>query len=200
MICRNCNFIAMNAMNFGSEGLDKEFGISLCCEAKCYIPKITFEETPEETLRKFLGECKMLDLECRSIKDDSKRCFTKGCIDCRLFQPTDYQNDGLIHYVNLTMYPAPCQARCSYCTVNKVNTITESEAKRYEHLFSVLELADERGVIAANATWQVSSGEIAIHPYHDRIMKLTRGKGAVYYTNAMKYDEEIALNLHYNPM
>lgn len=55
------------------------------------------------------------------------------------------------------------------------------------------------GILSQDAAWQVSCGEIAIHPYHDRILQLVRKKHAVFYTNCMKYDEAVAQNLHDNP-
>lgn len=64
----------------------------------------------------------------------------------------------------------------------------------------MLELAERCGILAPDAIWQVSSGEIAIHPYRERIINLVRGRRAVFYTNCMKFDEGIAQNLHDNPV
>lgn len=99
------------------------------------------------------------------------------------------------------MYPAPCQSRCIYCNIPNENQSVTSEAAKtaYEKLFDMLDLAKRCGILAPNAVWQVSSGEIAIHPYHDRIMKLVQGKAATFYTNCMKFDEAVAQNLHDNP-
>lgn len=99
------------------------------------------------------------------------------------------------------MYPAPCQSRCIYCNIpNENQSVTGDAAKTAcEKLFDMLDLAERCGILAPNAVWQVSSGEIAIHPYHDRIMKLVQGKAAAFYTNCMKFDEAVAQNLHDNP-
>jgi len=106
--------------------------------------------------------------------------------------------DGKIHYVNLSMYPAPCQSRCIYCDVCR-EPISDKAHKAHEKLFDTINLANKLGIIDPNATWQVSSGEIAVHPYRKEIMQLVRGKRAVFYTNCMKYDEAVAQNLHDNP-
>ena len=69
----------------------------------------------------------------------------------------------------------------------------------YEKLFDFLEYADQRGMIDPEAVWQVSSGEITLHPYRDRIMELVRDRHAVFYTNAFLFDEAIAQKLHNDP-
>lgn len=200
MVCRSCNFIQWNALNFTNEE-DWTPRIAWCCEQIPDIPYVTYQETPEETLRMFAGECKMVDLECNSIKNDNRRYFTKGCAKCSSFQPGYYFNDGFVHYVNFSMYPSPCQCHCIYCNVHETDqsTDTESAKKLYEHIFSIVDLALERGLIVKNASWQVSTGEISIHPYHDRIMKYVKGKPTSFFTNCIKFDEDIAQNLHDNP-
>ena len=76
---------------------------------------------------------------------------------------------------------------------------TQAVKDAYEKLFAVLDMANERGIISANASWQVSTGEITIHPYRKRIYELTKGKSAVFYTNGFIYDENIGRNLAANP-
>ena len=200
MECRSCNLIQCNALNF-INGENREPRISLCCEPIADAPQVKFEETPEETLRSFVSKCRMIDQECKSIKNDARRRATKGCAKCSQFQSGPYRNDGLVHYVNFSMYPAPCQCRCVYCGVHleDQSTDTESAIKLYDHIFSFLELAFKRGLIADNVVWQVSSGEIAIHPHHDRLMELLKGRATTFYTNCIKFDEDIAKNLHDNP-
>lgn len=66
-------------------------------------------------------------------------------------------------------------------------------------MFQTLELAERRRCIAEDAVWSVASGEVAVHPDRDRIIKLFEGKRAHFLTNCMKYDEGIAKNLADNP-
>ena len=47
--------------------------------------------------------------------------------------------------------------------------------------------------------WQISTGEITIHPYKDRILDLVKNDRACFYTNAFIFDEKIAANLKVNP-
>ena len=176
--------------------------VTLCCEMLKGMPKIPFRGTPEEILQSFIGISTMLNTECRTISDDQKRKYTAGCVGCVRFLETDQvpQHDGLIHGINLSAYPSPCQSHCFYCWVHDWDERFTPAAKAgYEKVFETIELAEHCGLIAPDATWQISSGEITIHPCRDRIMKLVKGKHARFFTNCMKYDEEIAQNLCDNP-
>ncbi|MCH5197119.1 MAG: radical SAM protein [Oscillospiraceae bacterium] len=188
----------MNAMNFNNDKQNNPI-ISLCCENIPNIPQISFEGTAEEILYKFVNKCAKVDSECRNIQNNSKRIFTKGCVNCSQFQPRTYNNDRLIHYINLSAYPSPCQCRCIYCEVQKNEPDITESVKLFDNIIAVLELALEQGLIAPDARWQISSGEIAIHPYRDRLMKILKGRNAIFYTNCMKFDEDVAQNLHDNP-
>jgi len=72
-------------------------------------------------------------------------------------------------------------------------------AESYEKIFGALDYAKKIGLLAANASWQISGGEIAIHPYKDRILSLVKNQPAVFYTNCFIFDENIAQNLAANP-
>lgn len=201
MSYRCCGLMQSFALNFNGRIDTGEPVISLCCEELSDIPKIGFSETAEETLRRFVGEGLLAAVECARSVDDSQRHFTKGCLNCAQFCEGDYNISALISYVNLSMYPAPCQSRCIYCDVYKETSQMKSDAVKtaYDKMFDMLDLAESSGILSPNATWQVSSGEIAIHPYHDRIMKLVRGKRVMFYTNCMKFDDDVAQTLHDNP-
>ena len=202
MSYRCCPMIQMSALNVLGRIDTGESTLSLCCERVPNRPEVAFARSPEELLRSFVGECALVAAECAHITEDQQRYFTAGCTQCANFLEDKCSADGLIHYVNFSMYPAPCQSHCIYCIVHKDDGVSvNSDAVRaaYEKLFGVLELAERYGIVAPDAVWQVSSGEITIHPYRDRIMKLVRGKRTGFYTNCMKFDEEIAQNLHDNP-
>lgn len=195
-----CSMIQRHAMNFNGRIDTEDAKISLCCEGVPNIPHIPFAGTPEEILRNFTDECAALDAECANASNKENRNFTLGCSKCPNFQYGDWRGNGLINYINLSMYPSPCQCRCIYCTVHENDqSINETAKECYEKLFSVLELGERCGIIPPNAGYQVSCGEIAIHPYHERIMKLVKGKPTCFYTNCMKFDEDIANNLRENP-
>lgn len=174
---------------------------ALCCEPIENLPKTAFASTAEETLRYFISERSLVIAESKRIAQfGGERRYTKGCAECANYQKGEWQSDGLIHYVNLSMYPSPCQCRCTYCNIYKNDQKISPEASSaYEKLFDLIEFAQTSGMIAPDARWQVSPGEIAIHPYRKRIMDLVKGKPTTFYTNCFKFDEDIARNLNENP-
>ena len=115
-----------------------------------------------------------------------------GCKRCINFKKDDWHIGSLINYINFSMYPAPCQGKCIYCTASTQWKNTPDVKQAYEKLFKVIELADKKGLISPDALWQVSSGEAALHPYKDRIISMVENKKATFYTNGFICDEDIA--------
>ena len=54
-------------------------------------------------------------------------------------------------------------------------------------------------MLAPDFAWQVTCGEISIHPYKKRFLELIEGRPAHFFTNGFRYDEGIAQHLHENP-
>lgn len=199
----SCNLI--NSFFWSINGrLDNEKSLMICCEPIEDRPACSFGETASETLMKMIDMRLKLINESKLVAQsggEMERVLTKGCAKCAQYQERDWIADGRIHYVNLSMYPSPCQCKCFYCDVHGQNqSISQPEIKdKYEKLFEALEYAKRCDVIAPDARWQVSCGEITIHPYKDRILDLIEGYAATFYTNCFKYDEKIAQNLKMNP-
>ena len=195
--CYSCPQIAGHSLNF--EGpVDEDGCIALCCEKHIpNHPAMGFAGTAEETLERFLGMRALAAAECRDNTENPRY----GCRQCAYLRKADWHFAPRICYVNLSMYPAPCQSKCLYCCeAGHLNrSFTPEVDHAYEKLFDFLEYADQRGMIDPKATWQVSSGEITLHPYKDRIMELVRDRHAVFYTNAFLFDEAIAQKLHDDP-
>lgn len=199
----SCNLL--NSFFWSINGrLDAEKCLMICCEPIEDRPACSFGKTASETLMKMIDMRLKLINESKLVAQsggEMERILTKGCVGCAQFQEQDWSADGRIHYVNLSMYPSPCQCKCFYCDVHEQNqSINHAEIKEtYEKLFETLEYAKRCEVIAPDARWQVSCGEITIHPYKDRILDLIGGHAATFYTNCFKYDEKIAQNLRDNP-
>ena len=175
--------------------------LSLCCEPLDHMqPGIPLMDTPEETLACFLGMRDLVIAEgIRQAQDKkSTHVYSAGCAKCAKYQLVEEDPERLISIINLSMYPSPCQCKCVYCG-NKFWLDTPEVKTAYEKLFSTLELAKSIGAIEPNAMWQVSSGEITIHPYRKRILELIRGYPARFLTNAFLYDEDIAAHIRENP-
>jgi len=192
-------------MNFAWRIDTGEKCIRLCTEPLADTPGIALFETPEETITSFTRMRTEMIAESISYglqdnyETDSLQVFTYECAKCSNYTLNDWNGgDGLIHYVNLSMEPAPCQSRCFYCDVNK-DFNARLHAGYYEKIFDAIEWAQRNDMIAQDAKWQISSNEITIHPYKERIYKLVEKKATTFFTNCFIYDESIAANLAANP-
>ena len=204
---RSCPSIEQMSLNFNGRIDTGGKCMMLCCESINHIPGTALGESSHQSIENFRRE--RAEVIAESVRlgllggSDEERKFTSGCAKCANFLDGNNGNfDGLIHYVNLSMYPAPCQSKCIYCDVHCSDSGVFNKrlhAEYYEKVFDILDYALQNGFIARDAIWQVSSGEIAIHPYKDRIMDSVKSQTAVIYTNCFIFNEKVAANLRANP-
>ena len=120
-----------------------------------------------------------------------------------MFQEKDWDEiDGLIHFININMFYAPCQCKCIYCgqhTIDKSILDSKLNDKSFEKVINAIESMKNQCMIADDVLWQVASGEITIHPLKDRILSLINGNAARFLTNGFIFNEKIAANLGKNP-
>jgi wyosine [tRNA(Phe)-imidazoG37] synthetase (radical SAM superfamily) len=196
------------------EGLNMRFLINsnikrleMCCEPSGIAPGIAICETAEETVKSFVKE--RVNIITESIKFsllgkyavDEERVFTSRCAKCASFQLNNWMSDGLSHYIILSILPSPCQCKCIYCYYRTTDNAVPSErylAENFGKAFEILEYAQKNDLIAKDAIWEISSGEITIHPYKDRILDFVKDRVAYFFTNCFIYDEKIAANLAAN--
>lgn len=176
---------------------------SLCCEPLDDLPASTLCSTGKETMQEFIKMHKAVISESKELanaKVGNNRLYTKACENCGNYQLGDWDSNGLIYYVNFSSYPAPCQCKCIYCnkSFNLYDGSNEDYDKHYNIMFEALEYACENNLIAETALWQVSSGEITIHPYKERFYKLVKNRKVVFFTNCFIFDEMIAKELSTN--
>jgi hypothetical protein len=183
------------ALNFAGRLDGGRRCVMLCCEPIGNVPAIALGETGEETILAFMRMREGALLECASPGEE--RAFTAGCAKCANYQAREWKDSHLIGSINLSCYPSPCQCGCVYCEVDK--SPAEGAAEAYETMFGALDYAIGEGLLAPGAPWQVSCGEIAIHPHKDRILDLVEGRQATFYTNCFRFDYQIAANLAANP-
>jgi MoaA/NifB/PqqE/SkfB family radical SAM enzyme len=181
--------------------------MTLCCEGM-NAPGTAFCESARDSVENFLRMREEMIKESVRIdllgNADEPRKFTASCADCPHFQASDFgQSDGLIHLVNLSMYPAPCQCKCVYCGYYIVKGNFRLNKRRhadyYEKVFDVIDHAESAGHIAPCASWHVTSGEITIHPYKDRILDRVKNRVVTLFTNGFIFDGRIAAILSENP-
>jgi wyosine [tRNA(Phe)-imidazoG37] synthetase (radical SAM superfamily) len=205
---RSCSMIENFSLNFAGRIDTDTPCIRICCEWLENVLKIAFCESARnsvENFRRMRAELIAESIRFELLGDASKpRKFTAGCAECANFQVGDFGKfDGLIHEVNLSPYPAPCQCKCVYCSI-----VGEKEFMRlnkrlhaayYEKMFDAIDYAESAGYIAPDAKWFVSSGEITIHPYKKRILELVKNRNVTFFTNGFLFDEGIASILSENP-
>lgn len=204
MNCYGCYNIMNFELHINGRIDTDENSIAVCCERLpkgLQKPSVSLEGNAEEILNNFLDKRNFV-IEYLKSEDSNSKGLRKdelsGCETCNFFKKNNWDVKPLIEFINLSMYPAPCQGRCIYCDVDKKWEDTPKVKQAYEKMFDVIELADRKGLISPDAEWQISSGEITIHPYRDRILNLVKNRKAVFYTNAFIYDEGIARNLSNN--
>ena len=54
--------------------------------------------------------------------------------------------------------------------------MSDRDSKYYEKFFNIVEDAQTKGLIHRDARYIVASGEITIHPYKERILKIVEGR------------------------
>jgi wyosine [tRNA(Phe)-imidazoG37] synthetase (radical SAM superfamily) len=208
---RSCTYIERFHLNFnGLNGHQINSNNKGCIEFCCLslAPGITLCDTADESIKsiikkraEIITESKMFSLLDKSDYDKIRN-FTFACAKCPYFNEMTEGGDGLIHFVNINMYPAPCQSKCIYCGVHngKSGVLNRRlHAECYENMFNAIEWARDNGMIATDAVWQAASGEITIHPYKDRMFDLMKDKDAKFLTNCFIFDEKIAAILGANP-
>ena len=189
----------ISIQNFKEHQLNECFGF--CC--KFDAVRITLTDNPEENLQRYLG---MRHFEIiRGFHDDAKE-QDFPCARCPQYIKANWAITEYVPFVNLSAYPSPCQCRCFYCENDIRNSAEDykdnSDVRAmYENVFKTLRLAKKIGLTLPKKTrWQISPGEITIHPYKEEIMDLVRGEKTIFFTNGFIFDKDIARELHDNPL
>ncbi len=121
-----------------------------------------------------------------------------GCRECIRYKKIQEGDiTPFFEFINLSLYPSPCQSRCVYCSVQSFRKTRKVE-RGYEKCFGLIREMRKKGYISQDAFYQVSSGEITIHPYKNEILNLVQGKRAGFYTNCFIFDMKIAEHLSNN--
>ncbi|HAU86732.1 MAG TPA: hypothetical protein DCW90_14945 [Lachnospiraceae bacterium] len=196
---RSCTYIEKLHMNFNGvnghqSGADTDGCIELCCLS--LAPGVKLEDSPETSIQNIIAE------RNRIMEESKQSTYLTTCAKCPFFNPMKSKDDGHVHFVNINMYPAPCQSKCIYCVVHSSDSGKfdySRNGKAYENMFSAIECALKSGIIAPDALWQVASGEVTIHPFKERIYELMADKTSKFLTNCFKFDEELATILERNP-
>ncbi|MCL2187614.1 MAG: radical SAM protein [Defluviitaleaceae bacterium] len=199
---QNCVSLARNHMMFNSNMEAEIHRISYCCTDEAKNIQIILCDDPEETLSNYYARKK-------EILDESKRLaqstgqsdnpYYLACTRCPVFECKDWgEESDLIHFICFNATPAPCQAKCFYCSQNLENRRKydkEKDAPGYDLIFKHIEYFRDKGLFAENIHWDISAGEITIHPLKEKLYELVGNASAAWLTNCYVYSEQIGNNL-----
>ncbi len=200
----SCEWLQNFYIMFNGQLDDNKF-MAFCCEAKSDRPGVSIKErTVTESLDAFLEYRNVIIKSSKKFAEENPDSDAippiNGCKDCINFKKADWKTKETVTRVNFSIYPSPCQCKCIYCDVHQRKFETTEELKeKYEKVFSIVDELIERKSIVADTIYQVSCGEITIHPYKDRIYEYVKDKKAHFYTNCFKYDKKIADSLRNSP-
>ena len=162
------------------------------------------ERTPPHTFLRATGEASIQafferreQLLAEGLGQGSEREHSHGCQGCPAYKHQTWSLSEQIMAVNLSQYPSPCQSFCSYCDLRGrgLFAMTPTAHKQTTQCLDALDYALSQDLISPQAVWQLSCGEITIHPYRQRIYELIGTRTGYFFTNAFVFDSHIANNL-----
>ncbi len=194
----SCDLINNNFMHFN--GSDR---VTMCCEP-LRIPETPLGATGRETIESFIlmRAAALLEGRLQAKQRNEYRIYSQACLRCKQYKQQRWYPEDLISFINFSMSPTQCDARCIYCSYpmkKKEDLKSASVIEGYKRIFNAVAYAKDNGLLTQNVTYQVSSGEITIHPYKDWIMDIVGNSKANIFTNCFRYDERIEANLAANP-
>ena len=205
---RSCHHLENFTLTFAHRIDSGDECVRICCmplASHLRPPGVALSETAEESANSFvkiraemIAESMKFSLLDRWLANDERKC-TSACMGCVHYQLKDWEDTRqLITEINLSMYPSPCQCKCVYCNVRATDSCKSVRSDSYEKVFDIIDWMQKHNMIALDAAWQVSAGEITIHPYKDKILNLVKNQAVIFYTNCFIFDEKIAAILATN--
>jgi len=178
--------------------------LGICCEVinEALIPGIKLENTPVKNFKNW----KKLVTQLRE-ESDYELCDRKvsaACFHCPKLVQGQTEPSEKIKLINISIYPAPCQAGCIYCDLRSTGKFDLSDKERvneiYRNIIELCKYLKENNKIADDAMFYIASGEIAIHPFKKELLEIVGEMTAWFYSNGMKFDEGVAKKLSQNPL
>lgn len=186
---KSCPMISNFELVFN--GMINEDLVSFCCYDYKRKPTLKLSNDIE------LNEKMICDFHKKSIREIAKGIDSKyeDCIKCEKLENHNQKISNKIEFVNLSLYPSPCQLNCCYCDIRKNPNMMQMNKKiynNYDTIFKTIDKLKSDKVISDKALWQISCGEITIHPFKDYIFNIVDQENVIFYTNCVKYDDKLS--------
>ena len=170
-----------------------------CCALVKNMPTSVFGKTGKETVENFIEMRNALIVNAKNKSSFTPPQFIYDCDKCEHYKLDEWEESIFIKHINFSIYPSPCQCKCIYCGVSDKYDETYEVINNYNIIFDAINYAKKIDLISLDTQWQVSSGEITIHPYKDKILNLVKNNPVSILTNCFIYDEQIGEILKTNP-
>ena len=197
----SCRYIERAHLHFLHRvDVEKDNTVYFCCDGLISKPGVNLKADGKETINAFLELRENFIEESKQIGaaySADERHYSKGCVECANFKLQEWpKQDGNIYFVNLGMFPAPCQCKCIYCNskddVDRMTYNKSNHSPYFEVIFDSIEYAQQARLISEDVKCQVASGEITIHPFKKRFYEIVKNRPTLLLTNGFVFDEDLA--------
>jgi len=133
--CRKIEDFHMNFLGRVDEGVK----LFLCCENKRTIPYIKCTDSIDNFWIDSISKREKIHNYGIGLE---KHIDNIECASCHMWKKENWTYKEQSNYVNISVYPAPCQCGCIYCTVPKNQKMDTEEVRiGYEKLFEILTIS-----------------------------------------------------------
>lgn len=179
--------------------------LTYCCGKANKQIAVSISDNPAETIDNYIERRNEIINEGKRVAqtgDMSDNPHYNACLGCPDFiEHTWSEEDFQFHYVCYGVSPAPCQAKCIYCSSNLENRRrfdVEQDGESHALVFKHMQYFHDNGLLASDVQWEIGAGEITVHPYREEVYRAVGDHAASWLSNCFIYSEQIAKNLANN--
>lgn len=150
-------------------------------------PRIDFTNL-ENSINEFVEYRKNL------MEDNTLQSISNECTGCPDLKYGYWKTSDKISTISFS--PSYyCNLECNYCGVWQVHYNLENDEKKFLKTFDFSEcikLLEEKRLIDENTHIEISSGEITLNPFRDKILTAVKDYSCAVFSNAVYYNKQIS--------